>query len=71
MKAKIRLDKMSDINKFVDVCNALEGKIVLSDGMEYTVNARSVLGAIASLEWNELWVVSENDIYTAIMEWVI
>ena len=71
MKAKIRLDKMSDVNKFVDVCNTLEGKIVLSDGVEYTVNARSVLGAIASLEWNELWVVSENDIYTAIMEWVI
>lgn len=71
MRIRINLDTMSSIRKFVNICAAEEGKIYLTDGNEFTVNARSILGALASLEFEELWCVAENDIYTKIQEFVI
>ena len=65
-KTKIELVGMSDINKFIAITTKLPGIIKLTDGDNYSVSAKSLLGALASMEWDELYCESENDIYTHI-----
>ena len=67
-KTKIELVGMSDINKFIAITTKLPGVIKLTDGENYSVSAKSLLGALASMEWDELYCESETDIYTHIAE---
>ena len=70
MKAKINLDTMSKINTFVSICSGLDCKIDLIDGSGYRVSAKSLVGAIAATDWSEIFVESENDIYSHIWEFI-
>ena len=65
-KYRIRLETLSDVKAFVDIVSEYDSDIVLTDGQNYAVNAKSVLGAMYSIEWNELYVSSNIDIYTPI-----
>lgn len=72
MKNKINLITMADINDFVNICDSCEGKIELfCKTSGYRVNARSVLGCVAALEFENLWVESENDIYDKIEKYIV
>ena len=71
MRAKIRLDTSSDAINFAHITSQLKGKIVVKDGNGFCVNAISVLGALHALEFNELWVESENDIWMKIKDFII
>ena len=46
MKYKIRLDTLTDVNNFVKIAAAYPGKITLTDGENFTVNGKSLLGAM-------------------------
>lgn len=70
MKVKINIDTLSKVNKFVEICSKLGGKIDLVDGEGYRVSAKSLIGAIATMDWNRVYVESEKDIYTHIREFV-
>lgn len=71
-KLKVNLDTYSQIQKFVNIINANNIKATLSTGDgEYRVNARSLLGALATMDWSsDVWVESEEDIYSQIEEFV-
>ena len=71
MRAKIRLDTLSDIRKFVDITSSENGKIVLIDGSGMCVNAKSLIGTMYTTEWSEVWCESDKDIYQKIKEFVI
>lgn len=72
MRNKINLVTMTDITEFVRICESIEGRVELFCGKKgYRVNARSVLGCIAAIEWNELWVESDEDIYDKIEKWIV
>ena len=71
MKNKIRLDTHTDAVRFAQIVSALGGKITVTDGDNHRVNGKSVLGMLYALEFDELWVESENDIYTAIQDFII
>ena len=71
MKVKIRLDTVTDANKFAAITSTLEGKITITDTKGLRVNAKSVLGALYALEFTELWCESENDIYSHIRDFVV
>lgn len=68
MKAKINIDTVSAINKFVNICSTLKCPVHLTDGSQYTVLAKSLLGAIATTDWSEVYVVCEQDIRSHIEE---
>ena len=68
MKAKINIDTLSAINKFVNICSTLKCPVHLTDGSQYTVSAKSLLGAIATTDWSEVYVVCEQDIRSHIEE---
>jgi hypothetical protein len=71
MKVKINVDTMSKINAFVAICTKLGGDIRLTDGKSYCVNARSLLGILATADWSEVYVESDEDIYQYIQEFVV
>lgn len=67
-KHKIELVTVKDIYEFVAIASSLHGEIRLVDGGGFCVNGKSLLGATATLEWNELYCISENDIYQKIQK---
>lgn len=71
MRNKIRIDTIQDVNKFVSITSQLDGKITITDNAGLTVNAKSVLGALHAMEFEELWIESEKDIYSAIEPFIV
>ena len=70
MKYRIRLDTMSDVNKFVKIATAYPGKIMLTDGENFKVSGKSLLGAMYTMEWDAVYCESENEIYHLIKDFV-
>ena len=71
MKVKIRLDTMDEIRNFVTITTKIPYDIHLEDGTGYRVSAKSILGAMATLEWNNLYCLCEHDIYTKIDSFIV
>lgn len=70
-KYKIRLETLTDINNFVKIVNNFDEPIILNDGAGFSVNAKSILGAMYTIEWNELYVMSDVNIYNSINQFII
>lgn len=71
MKVKIRLETLSDIREFVSTATSIDACIHLTDGNRLTVSAKSILGAMYSMEWSDIYCTSDKDIYMAIRKFVI
>jgi hypothetical protein len=71
MRAKINIDTFGKINSFVSICSKFNCSIRLIDGTGYCVSAKSVIGAVATMDWTEVFVVSDEDIYSHIKEFVV
>ncbi len=71
MKAKIRLDTSRDAIDFSNLCLALPGEITITDNKGLRINAKSVLGMLYALEFEELWCESNEDIYMTIKDFII
>ena len=70
-RTRIRLDTMSDVNGFVSAMSKVEGKVWLEDDEGNRASAKSLLGAVYSLEWNEIYCYCEKDINMHLMPWAI
>ena len=70
MNAKVNLDTMSKINAFVAVCSRLDCKIDLIDGNGYRVSAKSLIGAVATMDWNQVFIECERDIYAYVQDFL-
>ena len=62
MRAKINIDTLDKIYSFVRICEMLAGDIRLVDGSGYCVSAKSLVGAIATMDWSHVYVESEQDV---------
>lgn len=73
MRAKLRIDTMSDATRFVDIVKKLPQPITITDGAGLRVNAKSLIGVLHALEFSDILCETEddNDIYMAIKEFVI
>jgi hypothetical protein len=71
MKVKINIDTLSKINTFVAICSRLDYKINLIDGSGYRTSAKSLMGALATTDWSEVFVECEKDIYSYIQDFII
>lgn len=67
---KIELVTYSDILKFVAVAAKTEDTVKLLDGNGLCVNGKSLLGAIATVEWDSLYCESDSDLYAEIKDFV-
>lgn len=70
MKYKIRLDTMSDVNNFVKIATSYPGKITLTDGENFTVSGKSLLGAMYTMEWDRIYCNSDKEIYHLIKDFI-
>jgi hypothetical protein len=70
VKAKIHLETMSDVHRFVKIATAQRGNVHITDGAGLKVSAKSILGALYALEFDELWCEADEDIYHAIENFV-
>lgn len=69
---KIRLETMREITKFANVASNFNDRIVVTDNSgSYVVNAKSILGLMYSVEWGDIYLVSESDHYTAFRDFII
>lgn len=72
MRSRIRLETMSDINKFINIVTPLPGKIVVKNSDEdFIINAKSIFVMICALNYNDLWCESEYDIYSHIKDFIV
>ena len=71
MRYRIRLDTMADVNRFVGIDTKEKGKIVLTDGDNYTVNGKSLLGAMYTFERDQSYCESEGEIYLKIRDFIV
>ena len=71
MRQAIRLDTMSDVQKFVEVVSTVEEKVTLEDGDGHCVSATSLLGALYSMEWTHIYCYCQKDISGIILPWII
>jgi len=68
---KIELITTSDIVEFVKIATAEDGAVKLVDDTGFCVNGKSLLGAMATVEWNSLYCVSDNDIYSKVSKFCV
>ena len=70
-KTQIRLDTLSSVNKFVETMSRIDGQIWLEDGNGSRVSAKSMLGALYSMEFTHIYCYCEKDISAYLMPWII
>lgn len=70
-RTKIRLDTMSDVNRFVSAMSKVDDKVWLEDDEGNRVSAKSLLGAIYSMEWKRIYCYCEKDISSHLMPWIV
>ena len=69
MKYQIELGTYNSIVEFVNTVSKLKGEILVKSG-KFCGNGKSLLNMLATVEWNDLWVESDNDIYTHIQKFI-
>ena len=70
MKERVNLDTMGKINAFVSICSRLDCKVDLIDGNGYRVSAKSLVGALATVDWNQVFIECDKDIYAYVQEFL-
>lgn len=70
-KYQIELVTIKDIKDFVENISKVKGKVLLVDGNGMCVNAKSIVGVVAALEWSSLYVVSECEIQSEIGKYCV
>lgn len=71
MKAKIRLDTMKDINQFVGICSKVSEPVHITNGVGLKVSAKSILGVMYSLEFDEIWCETDANLYSQLDKFII
>ena len=72
MKAKIYIDTQSDALAIVNIASKYpDNEITIEDENGFRVNAKSMLGVLYSMGFNNLWLVSDIDIYSEIERFII
>ena len=69
-RAKVRLDTKTEIINFVSRVTSVSVPVFLTSGA-LCVSGKSLLGAIYTLEWDDLWCECEEDIYNHIERFTI
>ena len=71
-KYKIRMETAREAAKLANIAESFKQPIYLTDGQGMRVNAKSLMGAIYTLEFDEIWLESPQDLsYNAFKEFII
>lgn len=70
MRVRIYLETLQDAYEIARIAGQCNGHVIIRDGKGMAVNAKSVLGAIYSMEFDELWLESDENIFSKISRFV-
>lgn len=70
MKNKITIDTIAAATELAIIANGVEGDVTITDNNGLRVNAKSLPGDLYAMEFSELWLESEADIYELIEKFV-
>lgn len=71
MRQRIRLDTMTDIQKFVNMASQVEENVTLEDGAGLCVSAKSLLGSLYAMEFEVIYCCCERDITSSLINWIV
>jgi hypothetical protein len=71
MRARIRLDTITDIATFVLIASQVKADVYLTNNKGLKVDGKSFLGVAHAHEFDDLWCECEKDIYMKIKKFVI
>ena len=71
MRQKIRLDTMTDVQRFIEVASTVDEEVILEDGDGQRVRASSLLGVLYSMEWTHIYCYCQKDISGMILPWIV
>ena len=63
MKMRIILDTYHSAVALATIAGKLNSQITITDGNGLRANAKSVIGVLSAMEYNELWLESDDDHY--------
>ena len=72
-RMKIRIDTDSDVAKLVSIATKFDKttRIEIVDGEGMRVNARSILGMLYAMTFDEIWLESDKDVYNEFFDFAI
>lgn len=70
-RTQIRLDTLSEVNKFIAAMAPLKDPVWLEDGSGMKVSAKSLLGCLYSLEWTRIFCCCDRDITIHLIPWAV
>ena len=73
MRVQVNLVTGKDVNEFVQVVSTLgdDVEVLLTDANKFCVSAKSLLGAICTIDWTEVYCICDKDISGIILPWII
>lgn len=73
MRNKIYLDGYKDAVEFNAICQTFDDSVsvIVTDGANQRVSGKSLLGMLYTLEFSELFVESNQDIYNQIEKFIV
>ena len=71
MRVRINLETACDAAEFSTLVANVKGSALIRDGAGHCVNAKSVLGALYALEFEELWFESDEDLYSVLDKFIV
>lgn len=71
-RVKIRLDTLKDINRFAQIAMTVQDELVVTNNTgSYKVNAKSILGLMYAIEWNDIYMVASSINYMKFRDFII
>jgi hypothetical protein len=70
-RTQIRLDTLTDVNRFVATMSKIDEPVYLEDGAGIKVSAKSALGVLYSMEFTHIYCYCEKDISGYLIPWAI
>lgn len=71
MRVKVRFDTLREVNQFVGICTSIPEAIYLTDNKGVCVSAKSLIGVIYSMEFDEVWCECDVDIFHRIDHFIV
>lgn len=70
MKNKIIIDTRTAALELAAITKGIDADVIITDNNGMRVNAKSLVGALYAMEFEEVWIESDVDIYDLIKDFV-
>lgn len=70
MKNKIIIDTRTAALELAAITNGIDADVTITDNNGMRVNAKSLIGALYAMEFKEVWIECDIDIYDQIKDFV-